>query len=74
MATSTPIRRTVGRPVLIHTAGDPEAGSTLYAHITGIRTVYRLERKIIATDAGYEFNLTTGAQYPVGDARFTFAD
>lgn len=41
---------------------------------TKIRTVYRLERKIISTDAGYEFNLTTGAQYPVGDARFAFAD
>lgn len=74
MTTSAPIRRTVGRPVLIHTAGDPEAGSTLYARITGIHTVYRLERKIISTDAGYEFNLTTGAQYPVGDARFVFAD
>ena len=74
MTTSAPIRRTTGRPVLIHTAGDAEAGSTLYAHITGIHTVYRLERKIISTDAGYEFNLTTGAQYPVGDARFVFAD
>lgn len=70
MSAPAPIRRTVGRRVTV-TLG---CGTVLHSRITGIHLNHRTDRRIITTASGYAFNLTTGAQHPVGDARFRFAD
>lgn len=79
-ACAHPPRRTVGRKVHLyqnlHTewlrrVHDDYVGT---ATVTGLRTSYLTDHKVVLLDNGAEYSLLTGAQIKKGPTRFVFAD